>query len=133
MNRLALCAAALCLSACGEPDCSETDVSGNYFVEWDRTDGDCQTPPDGLVFIDDTSATEGCVTEHESSSEGECKKDLVFVCDDTVNNKRIRFTATIETSEDGSELNATMSATTTYLSSGQHVCSATYDVKYERQ
>lgn len=136
--RWAILAGALLLACGGEDpiDCNVNDRGGTYLVQYrERPNGTCGPIPDTVVS--EASATLmgiTCTVVSEDISSDQCDIDRTLTCNDSANG--VSFTmvgSSTQVNDDASRLEGIVTITLRDNSSGQTVCTGTYDVTWTRE
>ena len=123
--------------SCGDEEkdvCSRHDVDGVYMVTTTEVSGTCGDIGDFVVRVDNGARAEeeGCVIEHESYSDDDCKSSAEITCVDVANDLRTTAVIAAEQEPGGDKVSGVMTMTAETLV-GVAVCVSTYDVRYVRQ
>lgn len=123
------------MSACGGSDCSKSDVDGSYLVETTEIGGNCGEIGSLLVRFDSGEGAQdnGCSFDRHEWSDDECKEESSITCVDTGSNRRASAIRVLTQSNDGKDINGTLTMTIRNLTTGELICNGTYSAVYTRQ
>lgn len=120
---------------CGAADCQIADRDGTYRVTYATVDGSCGDLDSTTVTLEPQPAPPAgpCTYSRYEWSSDECSLDASYACEFPGDDLRVTYVGvTTQADDDGAVIEGSMSVLATRLSTGQIVCSGTYDMRFER-
>ena len=130
--------AILVMTACGDdkPECSRSDRSGTYLLEYrEYADGTCGPISDSVVQTGGGGSGPGqCNVTYENWSSDDCELETTVVCNDPSLNAVGTFVSKTRQSDDNADvIDGITTLTARDADTGALLCVSTYDVLLTRQ